>query len=131
MAGPSLNRVFMIGRLTKDPELRYTQTGTAVASARMAVNREFTGKDGKREETCFVNVVAWAKQAEIWAEYLKKGNLVFIEGRLQSREWETPEKERRSTLEIIVENFQFLERPHGGEVSGDEKTDVVDGKEAG
>ena len=111
MSGPQLNKVFLIGRLTRDPELRYTPSGQAVTSFGLATNREYMGKDGKKEETCYVNVVTWAKQAEVCAEYLKKGNLVFIEGRLQYRSWETAEKEKRSILEVRVDNFQFLERP--------------------
>ena len=111
MPSPSLNKVFLIGRLTKDPELRYTPSGQAVTTFRLATNREYMTKEGKKEETCYVTVVSWGKQAEVCAEYLKKGNLVFVEGRLQYRTWETQEKEKRSTLEVRLENFQFLEKP--------------------
>ena len=111
MSNPNLNKVFLIGRLTRDPELRYTTSGQAVATFGLATNREYMTKEGKKEETCFVNVVTWAKQAEVCAEYLKKGNLIFIEGRLQFRSWETPDKEKRTTLEVRIENFQFLEKP--------------------
>ena len=111
MSSPHLNKVFLIGRLTKDPELRYTPSGQAVVNFRMAINREYMSKEGRKEEVCYVTIVAWAKQAEICAEYLKKGNLVFVEGRLHYRSWETQEKEKRSTLEVSLENFQFLERP--------------------
>ena len=118
MPGPQLNKVFLIGRLTRDPELRYTPSGQAVTSFGLATNREYMTKEGKKEETCYVNLVTWAKQAEVCAEYLKKGNLIFVEGRLQYRSWETQEKEKRSVLEVRVENFQFLERPNheGGPV---------------
>ncbi len=107
----NLNKVFLIGRLTRDPELRYTPSGSAVASFGIAVNREYTAKDGnKKEDPCFVNLVVWGKRAEICAEYLKKGSTIFVEGRLSYRKWETSEKERRSMLEVHVENFQFLDR---------------------
>ncbi|HOJ30572.1 MAG TPA: single-stranded DNA-binding protein [bacterium] len=111
MANPSLNKVFLIGRLTRDPEMRYTPSGSAVTSFGLAVNREYTTKDGdKREEPCFVNLVVWGKRAEICYEYLKKGSLIFVEGRLNYRQWETSDKEKRSTLEVNVENFQFLDK---------------------
>ncbi|HPP66289.1 MAG TPA: single-stranded DNA-binding protein [bacterium] len=111
MAGPNLNKVFLIGRLTRDPELRYTPSGTAVASFGIAINREYTAKDGnKQKESCFVNLVVWGKRAEICAEYLKKGSTIFVEGRLNYRQWETSDNEKRSTLEVLVENFQFLDR---------------------
>lgn len=112
MPGPNLNKVLLIGRLTRDPEMRYTPQGTAVTSFGLAVNREFTTKEGvKKDETCFVNLVVWAKRAEIAAEYLKKGSLIFVEGRLNFRSWETQENEKRSTLEVHVDNFQFLGKP--------------------
>ncbi|MCM8822500.1 MAG: single-stranded DNA-binding protein [Candidatus Omnitrophica bacterium] len=107
----SLNKVFLIGRLTRDPELRYTPSGSAVASFGLAVNREYTTKDGsKKEDPCFVNLVVWGKRAEVCAEYLKKGSMIFVEGRLSYRKWETQDKEKRSTIEVSVENFQFLDR---------------------
>lgn len=111
MPGPNLNKVFLIGRLTRDPELRYTPAGQAVATFGMAINREYVSKEGKKEETCYLNLVVWGKRAEICAEYLRKGNLIFVEGRLHYRTWETEDNEKRSTIEINVENFQFLERP--------------------
>ena len=111
MPGPNLNKVFLIGRLTRDPEMRYTPQGTPVTSFGLAVNRDFMTKTGeKKEEVCFVNLVVWGKRAEIAAEYLKKGSLIFIEGRLNFRSWETQDKEKRSTLEVHVDNFQFLEK---------------------
>jgi single-strand DNA-binding protein len=111
MPGPNLNKVFLIGRLTRDPEMRYTSSGQAVVTLRLAVNRDYQTKDGnKREDTCFVNLVVWGKRAEVCAEYMRKGSLIFVEGRLNSRSWETPEKEKRSTLEVQVDNFQFLDR---------------------
>ena len=105
----NLNKVFLIGRLTRDPELRYIPSGTAVATFTVATNRAFTMASGeKREETCFVRVVSWARQAELCGEYLSKGSPVFVEGRLQSRSWETPDGQKRSTLEVVANNIQFL-----------------------
>lgn len=103
------NRVFLIGRLARDPELRYIPSGTAVATFTVATNRAYTVASGeKREETCFVRVVAWARQAELCGQYLTKGSPVFVEGRLQSRSWETPEGQKRSTLEVVAQTIQFL-----------------------
>ena len=105
----NLNKVFLIGRLARDPELRYIPSGTAVTTFTVASNRVYTLASGeKREETCFVRVVAWARQAELVGEYLSKGSPVFVEGRLQSRSWETPDGQKRSTLEVVAQNIQFL-----------------------
>jgi len=105
----NLNKVFLIGRLARDPELRYIPSGTAVSTFTLAANRTYTLASGeKREDTCFVRVVAWARQAELVGEYLSKGSPVFVEGRLQSRSWETPEGQKRSTLEVVAQNIQFL-----------------------
>lgn len=105
----SLNRVFLIGNLTKDPELRYTSTGVPVANLRLAVNRKYKDKSGElKEDTCFVTVTAWDKQAETCNQYLQKGRAVFVEGRLQSRSWETPDGQKRSTIDVRVERIQFL-----------------------
>ncbi len=104
-----LNKVFLIGNLTRDPELRYTPSGTAVADLRVAINRRFNTQDGQsREETCFVDITMWARQAEVAAKYLKKGNSVFIEGRLHLDEWENSNGERRTKLRVIAERFQFI-----------------------
>lgn len=110
MANPTFNKVIMIGRLTNDVDLRYTPNGIAVATMRIASNREFNTSEGKKEETCFVNIIAWDKLAEVCAQYLKKSMLIFVEGRLQYRVWETQDKQKRSTLEIRAENIQFLEK---------------------
>lgn len=105
----SLNKVFLIGNLTKDPELRYTPNGVAVANLRIAANRRFRDKSGElKEDTCFVTITAWDRQAEICNEYLKKGRAVFVEGRLQSRSWETNDGQKRSTIEVRAERIQFL-----------------------
>ena len=109
----SLNRVLLIGNLTKDPELRYTPSGTPVANLRLAVNSSFKDQAGQRkEETCFVTIVVWSKQAEICNQYLKKGRSVFVEGRLMYRSWEA-EGKTRSTMEVRADRVQFLGLPAG------------------
>lgn len=108
----SLNRIFLIGNLTRNPELRYVPSGTAVASFGMAVNRNFTTQTGeKKQETCFVKVVVWGKQAEACNQYLAKGSLVFVEGRLVYRSWDGQDGQKRSTLEVRADRVQFLGKP--------------------
>lgn len=105
----SFNRVLLIGNLTKDPELRYTPQGTGVVNLRLAVNRRFRDKSQElKEETCFITVVVWDKQAETCNQYLRKGSPVFIEGRLQSRSWEDNAGQKRNTIEARAERVQFL-----------------------
>ena len=108
----SLNRVFIIGNLTKDPELRYTPGGTAVANLRMATNRKYKDRSGEmKEEVCFLTVVAWDKQAEVCNQYLHKGSPLFVEGRLQSRSWDGPDGKKRNVIEVRAERVQFLGSP--------------------
>ena len=104
-----INRIFMIGRLTKDPDLRYTQGGTSVASFSIANNRSYTAQNEKKEQVSYFNCVAWGKTGEVIAQYGKKGNRIGIEGRLQQRSWQDQSGQKRNTTEIVVENFQFLE----------------------
>ena len=106
----NLNRVLLIGNLTRDPELRYTPKGTAVTEIGLAVNRIYSGEDGeKKEETTFVDVTLWARQAEIAGQYLKKGRPVFIEGRLQLGTWDDKQTgQKRSRLRVVAENLQLL-----------------------
>jgi len=107
----SLNRVLLIGNLTKDPELRYTPSGTPVANLRLAVNSSFKSQTGERkEETCFVTIVVWSRQAELCNQYLKKGRSIFVEGRLIFRSWEA-EGQKRSTMEVRADRVQFLGSP--------------------
>ena len=107
----SLNKVFLIGNLTKQPELRYTPSGTAVADLRLAVNRNYTTQGGeKREEVCFLTVVVWGKQAESCGEYLDKGSPILVEGRLQTREWEAKDGGKRTVIEVVAERVQFMGR---------------------
>jgi single-strand DNA-binding protein len=108
----SLNKVFLIGNLTKDPELRYTPGGTAVANLRMATNRRYKDKTGElKQDVCYVTVVAWDKQAEVCNQYLHKGSPLFVEGRLQSRSWDGPDGKKRTALDIRAEKVQFLGAP--------------------
>ncbi len=105
-----VNKVFLAGRLTQDPELRYTPTGIPVTTLRMAVNSTFMGKDGeKREDVCYINVNVWQKQAERCVEYLSKGRPVFIEGRLQSRQWEAEGGQKRTVIEVTASRVQFMD----------------------
>jgi single-strand DNA-binding protein len=105
----SLNKVFLIGNLTRDPELRYIPSGSAVATFTVAVNRVFKSQTGeKKEQVSFIRVVVWGRRAEVSGEYLSKGSPVFVEGRLQSREWETQDGQKRSTIEVVADNIQFL-----------------------
>jgi single-strand DNA-binding protein len=109
-----LNSVFLIGNLTRDPEVRYIPSGTAVADLRLAVNRKYKTKDGQeREEPCFVDVVVWARQAENCGQYLRKGSPVFVEGRLQYEEWEKDGK-KNNRLRVTANRVQFLGSPRGG-----------------
>lgn len=105
----NVNRVFLIGNLTRDPELRYLPSGQAITTFTVATNRTYVDNKGeKKEEVSFIRVVTWARRAEVCNEYLKKGSPVFVEGRLQSRSWEAPDGSKRSTIEVIAQNVQFL-----------------------
>ncbi|MDP0490142.1 MAG: single-stranded DNA-binding protein [Verrucomicrobiota bacterium JB023] len=113
----NLNKVLLMGNLTRDPELRYTPRQTAVADLGLAINRIRGGGDGgeRTEETTYIDVTLWGRQAEIANQYLKKGQGVFIEGRLQLDTWEDKTTgQRRSKLKVVGENMQFLGGPRGG-----------------
>jgi single-strand DNA-binding protein len=123
------NKVQLIGRLTKDPELRHTTNGTAVTEISLAINREFNTADGsRRKEACFVDVVFWARKAEVIAEYCKTGSELFIEGRLELDQWENSETgQKRSRLRVVCEGFQFLDkgRRENGDGDGDGDKEVT------
>lgn len=104
-----LNRVILIGRLTRDPELRYTNSGTAVASFALAVDRQRPNQAGERE-TDFINIVVWQKQAELCAQYLHKGRLAAVDGRLQIRSYENREGQKVNVAEVVAESVRFLDR---------------------
>jgi single-strand DNA-binding protein len=115
----SLNKVMLIGRLTRDPEMRYTPSGQPVTSFSIATNRYGSGPDGDRREfTDYHNCVAWnigkRNLAEIMGQNLKKGSLVYVEGRLQTRSWEGQDGQKRKTTEVIVNDFEFLESRGAG-----------------
>ncbi|OEH86506.1 single-stranded DNA-binding protein [Desulfuribacillus stibiiarsenatis] len=104
-----INRIVLIGRLGADPELRYTQQGTAVISFDVAVNRQFKSGDGSREAD-WIPIVAWRQLAELCAQYLKKGSQIAIEGRLQTRSYENKDGQKVKVFEVLAENVQFLDR---------------------
>lgn len=108
----NLNKVFVLGRLTRDPELRSTTGGQSVASFGVATNRVWTDKNGQKQEaTEFHNIVVWGRQAEIASKFLTKGSLVLIEGRLQTRSWESNDGQQRKTTEIVAERIQLGPKP--------------------
>lgn len=131
----NFNKVFLIGNLTKDPELRYTPQGTAVVNLRLAVNRRYRDRNQEmKEDVCFVTVVVWDRQAESSNQYLHKGSPVFIEGRLQSRSWEDNAGQKRNVLEVRAERVQFLSAGPGksgvGGVSAQERAPDTSTEEA-
>ncbi len=112
----SFNKVLLMGNLTRDPELRYLPSGQPVTTFTIAVNRNYVAQSGeKKEEVSFIRIVVWARRAEVCNEYLRKGSPVFVEGRLQSRSWEAQDGSKRSTLEVVAQNVQFLSRSKGAE----------------
>ena len=122
----NLNKVLLMGNLTRDPEVRYTPKGTAVTELGIAVNRIYTGENGeKREEVTFVDVTVWGRTAENVGEYLRKGRPVFIEGRLQLDSWEDKQSgQKRNKLKVVADNVQFLgSRGSGGGGGGLEEGD--------
>jgi single-strand DNA-binding protein len=106
----NLNKVMLIGNLTRDPEVRYTPKGTAVTDLGLAINRNYSTDDGdKREETTFVDITFWGRQAETLGQYMKKGRPLYVEGRLQLDSWDDKTTgQKRSKLKVVGENFQFL-----------------------
>jgi single-strand DNA-binding protein len=111
----SVNKVILVGRLGRDPETRYTGGGQAVANFSVATDETFKDRNGERQKrTEWHKIVVWGKQAEIAQQYLKKGSLIFIEGRIQSREWQDKEGQKRTSFEIVASNFRML----GGRAEG-------------
>ena len=127
----SLNKVLLIGNLTRDPDLRYTSAGTAVANLRLAVNRTFVVQGDKREETLFIDVVAWGKQAEACGEYLAKGSAIFVDGRLQSREYDAKDGGKRTVTEVVADTVQFLTRKPGVPPAASAGSEIAAGSAAG
>ncbi len=123
----SLNKVFLMGNLTRDPELRYVPSGAAVANFTVAVNRTYKDSSGgKKEEVSFIRVVIWGKMAEVCGEYLSKGRPVLVEGRLRSRSWEAQDGQKKNTLEVVANSVQFL-----GSKGDKPKQEVAQTQEAG
>jgi len=123
-----LNKVVLIGRLTKDIELKYTPNGVAVASFYLAVNRNFTNSQGEREAD-FIPVQVWRKQAENCAKYLSKGRLVAVSGRIQTRSYDGPDGQRRYAWEVVADEVKFLdkvEKKEETEIKGFESTEISD-----
>lgn len=104
----NVNRVILIGNLTRDVELRHTQGGTAIAKFGMAINRKWSHDGETKESTCFVDLTAWGKAAETIQRYTKKGSPLFVEGRLEYSSWDGDDGKKRSKLEVVVEQFQLL-----------------------
>lgn len=116
---PNFNKVFLMGNLTRDPELRATPSGTAVCQFGLAVNRVYNNANGERkEETTFVEVEAWGRQAETISKYVSKGKPLFVEGRLKLDSWETKEGEKRSKMKVVLENMQLISQRSEGEGEG-------------
>src|SRR5688572_5970876 len=110
----SLNRVLLIGNLTRDPELKYTPQGTAVCDFAIALNEKFKAKDGSwQEKVHYIDIAAWGRTAEVCGEYLKKGRPVFVEGRLSQDRWEQ-DGQKRSKIRVTADRVQFLGTPGGG-----------------
>lgn len=116
MAGRSLNKVMLIGNLTRDPNLRFTPTSTAVCSFGIATNRSWTPADGgeKQERVDFHNIIAWSKLAEICGQLLHKGDKVYVDGRIQTRDWKTEEGLEKRITEIVIDNMMLLSNSRGG-----------------
>ena len=118
----NLNKVILIGRLTRDPETRFIPSGSGVTNFGLAINRVYNAGGEKREEVCFVDVTAWEKTGETIARYVKKGDPLLVEGRLKFDTWESQTGEKRSKLSVVVERFQFLGGGGGGEQSDNRRS---------
>jgi single-strand DNA-binding protein len=119
----SVNKVILVGRLGRDPETRYTSAGQAVCNFTLATDETYRDRAGERQKrTEWHRIVVWAKQAEIAQQYLRKGSLVFVEGRIQTRQWDDREGQKRTTVEIVANNFRML----GGRSDGGSAPSVVE-----
>jgi single-strand DNA-binding protein len=119
----SVNKVILVGRLGRDPETRYTSAGQAVCNFTLATDETYRDRAGERQKrTEWHRIVVWAKQAEIAQQYLRKGSLVFVEGRIQTRQWDDREGQKRTTVEIVANNFRML----GGRGEGGSAASVVE-----
>lgn len=116
MSVRSLNKVMLIGNLTRDPQVRFTPSGTAVCTFGIATNRSWVPSDGsdRQEETEYHNIVAWSKLAEICGQLLKKGDKVYVDGRIRTREWKSQDGQDRRVTEIVIDNMMLLSNSRGG-----------------
>ena len=128
MSVRSLNKVMLIGNLTRDPNLRYTPNNTSVCSFGIATNRTWTPTDGgeKQERVEFHNIVAWSKLADICGQLLHKGDKVYVEGRLQTRDWKGDDGQERKTTEVVIDNMILLRSPSGASYEGGDDVDTQD-----
>lgn len=127
----NVNKVILIGNLTRDPQLSYTPSQTPVVELGIAVNRRWRSQDGSdSEETCFVDLQAYGRQAETLNKYVRKGNPLYVEGRLKLSQWEAQDGAKRSKLRVVIEGFQFLGRGNGGGEGGGERGDYGSRQEA-
>lgn len=130
MPRPSFNRVFILGNLVADPQPAQTPSGTPLIKFRVAVNRIYRDSNNElREETHYFPVIAWGRTAELAQSFLQKGTMVFVEGRLQSRSWETPDGQRRQVIEIVATNLQFIARTKPKVEAGLPEDEILEGGE--
>ncbi len=128
----NFNKVLLMGNLTRDPQLSYTPSQTAIVEFGMAINRTWTGQDGqKKEDTCFVDCQAFGRAAENLNKYMSKGRLLFVEGRLNFSSWTAQDGSKRSKLRVTVENFQFMPTGGGGQAGGNAGGNRSDASPAG
>ncbi len=128
---PNLNKVMLMGNLTRDPELRYTPNNTPVANIGLAVNRKWRNQNSEmQEETTFVDCEAWGRTAEVINQYLRKGRPLYVEGRLKLDQWQDKEGNNRSKLKVVVESFEFIDS-RGGEGGGGGGGDYNRGSSSG
>jgi single-strand DNA-binding protein len=121
-----LNRALLIGRLTRDPEIRYIPAGTAIASFTIASNRTYSVSGERKEQVSYFDCIAWAKLGEVITEYCKKGHRIAVEGRLQQTRWDDQDGKKRSRVEVVVESFQFLNTAAKGQ--GEDIPNEIQGK---
>lgn len=119
---PNLNRVTLMGHLTRDPELRFVAGGSPVCNLSLAINRRYrNARDELKEDVCYVDCEAWGRTGETISEYLSKGRPVFIEGRLKLDQWQGSEGQNRSKLKVVIEQFQFVDSRHTDQTAADEE----------
>ncbi len=121
----SLNKVLLIGNLTRDPEVRYVPSGTAIANFTLAINRSYANQAGeKKEDVSFIRIVVWGKRGEVCGQYLTKGSPVFVEGYLRTRSWQTQDGQTRNAVEVVAGNVQFLRGASKGQGGQPQDTNI-------